>query len=416
MHSKLFMLTTSLLCLFACGDDDDNGHVLEPGICGDGILNVGEACDVPGDSGCDAACHLTDTVAWTVKLGEPGVLFTYPQDVAVGPDGTAYVLGFRWGGGSLPDDGEGWLAALDPAGAELWRIETPTPGGGEGVYPSRVGVAADGAIYVQGFDLSSYAADGSLRWTDADPLVDPRDHLRTATALVVAGDAVFTASYGIRELNPNGPSPTDASLRRHDPATGEVVWERILADDGILGPVYTLALTGTTLVGAGLTGDTFDAGFAFGCAEAVDGASVPCVPDVYTYVTDLAATPDGGIIMTGGLDDREFVRRVSLEGTVAWELPITSDIGAIASVAVGPEGTIVLAGHLGNLEPRSISVRALDGDGTTAWFLEIAPQGEETSVQASAVAFGPGFLVVTGMAAGPGADETTWVRRIGPNV
>ncbi len=268
--------------ILACSPGPDDGNdTLEPGVCGDGVLNLGEACDVPGDPGCDDACHLTDTVAWTVTRSKPGVILTYPLDVAVGADGRIVVLGYRWGGGDLPDEGEGWLLALDPEGDVLWEKEVQSPGGHEGVYPSRIAVGSDGSIYHQGFDVFSYTEDGDLRWTFAAPTIDEpgfgEGSLRSSTALAVDGDAVFTASYGIRTLNPDGPSPTDASLRRHDPATGDLLWERVLDDGDAVAYPLELAIVGSTVVATGRADLESFEGSAFVCADAGSGALMPCV-------------------------------------------------------------------------------------------------------------------------------------------
>lgn len=408
-------LLSALLCAAACAPDDAS-DTLEPGVCGDGVLNLDEACDVPGDPGCDAACHLTDEIVWTVTRGEPGVFLTYPQDVAVGADGRIYVLGFRWGGGDLPDDGEGWLLALEPDGGVRWEIDVQTPGGGEGVRSSRVAVDADGSVYHQGLDVFSYTADGALRWKFAettDLLPEPGASLRAATGLAVADDAVFTASYGYRDLVADVPPTVDASVRRHDPATGALVWETVLRGVTDVAWADALTVSGDTVVAAGPSDPEGYGTSAFACAVVGSGYLVPCAPTIDAFVSRMIALTDGDLVLVGADDEGGFVRRMDLVGAIAWEIPSNEQFG-VTGVAGGPDGTIALAGNVGEFETVSAAVRILDGDGATSWTLTIDPQGDEELVSAAAVVHGPGFLVVTGSADRFGAVTTPWVRRIGP--
>ncbi len=77
-------------------------------VCGNGLLDPGEACDAPGDVGCDGACHLTGTTAWTRIIGEPETT-TKIVDVAVDRGGQIVVQHFE--------------SAVDGAGVDLEGVD-----------------------------------------------------------------------------------------------------------------------------------------------------------------------------------------------------------------------------------------------------------------------------------------------------
>ena len=147
MLMKYTLVAAVAVMLVACSEADAGGdgeETLAPGVCGDGVLNLGEGCDVPDAEGCDADCHITNTSVWTVTRGESGPSLTYPLDVAVGPDGQIVALMYTWGGASIPPEGTATLVALAPSGETRWTTTVPSPGGGEGVASSHVAIGSDG--------------------------------------------------------------------------------------------------------------------------------------------------------------------------------------------------------------------------------------------------------------------------------
>ncbi len=164
--------------LMACIDRD------KPGICGDHVVDAGEARDAPGD-GCDVSCHLTGERAWTVVRSEPNNSVQI-VDIAVDPGGPDRGAS---GISNPPTDRDGtpWLFALDPTGEERWFVTLP-PLETHATNP-RVAVDADGGIYVQDNGLRRYDPDGKPGWHVAPTDVD-------FTALVVAYGAIYTAGAG----------------------------------------------------------------------------------------------------------------------------------------------------------------------------------------------------------------------------
>ncbi len=235
-------------------------------------------------------------------------------------------------------DGNNVLIALDPAGGERWRAIVP------GYVPPGAAVAAtpDGTTYV-GLDatvgpgpaLSKVGPDGALLWTT---------HLAGIGVPDVAADAshAYSANTLAAEYAIGGkfPSRTDVLLTQLTPA-GDIVWTRQLDDAGA-----TLEPTG------------------------------------------IAATPDGGVVVTGlgqqpemGVPDAQanasFVARWDAAGNLLWRAMLSAadpfpKIYARA-VAVDARGYTVVAGETSGLpgQPSQGGLDAfaveLDATGGVVW-------------------------------------------------
>ena len=127
MTFKKLLAASIFVCIAACADQAD-----DPGVCGDGVLGAGEACDAPDAPGCDDACHLTADTRWTVTR-DGGKAPGYPVDVAVGPDGSVYVVDY--------------YKVLKLAPGAAGPIELPFSRFGA-INPEYVAVDAAGAVYV----------------------------------------------------------------------------------------------------------------------------------------------------------------------------------------------------------------------------------------------------------------------------
>ncbi len=132
MTPKIYRLFATLL-FTACssagdstsesGETGTSGTTGGSGVCGDGVLDPGEACEVAAP-GCDAECHVTGETAWTLRVGAPDDRTTI-YGVAVDPTGQIVVFGEKLhtpGGEPIHST---WLLALDPSGDERWRKEFP---------------------------------------------------------------------------------------------------------------------------------------------------------------------------------------------------------------------------------------------------------------------------------------------------
>ena len=402
--------TFVVACAGHSGDTDDNGDTSdtgEPAVCGDGVLGSGEACDVPDNAGCDAACHLTGDLRWTVTRGGAGV-WDSPVDVAVGADGQVVLRVSGWN--DELQQHIGTLIAYDSAGTQLWQADT-SPAMRETDVPSRVAIGPDGSIYVQGWGLECFDPEGHRKWGESSP------EQRTTTAITLGDGALFSASYGVGGGSvPDGPPPTDGRLHRRDPATGEVLWETVLAGDTPITLASTIAVVGSTLVAAGnVTADRPGDGHAFACVEAATGAPVPCLAgeEVKDY-TWLAATPSGDLVVAmQDHDEQAQIRRLSLEGVVRWTITDPPAPGTVGDVVVGPDEWIATAARLGDPFTGRGSLRMYTDAGEPAWSVDFPPEHDGDHTVATAVAFGPGFLVIAGSE--PTNDGViTWIRKLGP--
>ncbi|MBK9755780.1 MAG: PQQ-like beta-propeller repeat protein [Nannocystis sp.] len=301
----------------------------EPAVCGDGILGPEEACDSPDSAGCDATCHLTGEVAWTVTRGGANV-FDTPVDVAVGPDGTIVLRVSGWD--EVKQEHVGRLLAYDP--------------------------------------------------------------------VAVGDDAVFSASWGASGVSPDDHPPTDGRLHRHDPATGEIVWETVLDGNTPIAQAVAITLSEGTLVAAGEVTAQFPGdGYAFACADAATGTPETCLPGKYTRPTTMLETmPSGDIVVAtdASVNEAGLMRRLSREGEILWTFTNMAESGAIDDLAIGPDQRIAVVGQVGEFMAGRGSLRLFTDAGEVAWSLEFPPKGDAQYAAAAAVAFGPGFLVVAG--------------------
>jgi hypothetical protein len=404
-------------CSSVGGDSDDTGTTGatgttgEPAVCGDGVLDTSEACDVAA-AGCDADCGLTGEVAWAVRIGDPDDRTTI-FGVAVDATGQIVVFGEKLrtpGGQPIRST---WLLALDPVGEERWRKEFP----GEEFPPGSGGVVVDGdgRIYVRYGGLRRFEPDGAPGWELPRP--GPGDEY---TAHVVGDDALFTADYG---LDPEGGDTELANLiiRRHDPATGAIEWQRFIGDDHHRLSAGKLAVAGGAVVAAGeWYGYSSGGGGAVVSVDAATGA-----PGLRDYGESegmygpIAGLPSGDYVHTGWGDYRWFVRRHAGDGTIRWTVPI--DVGEsvgehpLTDVVVGRDETIFVAANDGSWDAIHGTVRAVAGGGEPRWRVEFSPESPARSEVVEHLAIGPGFLVAAGASEGEVFQERTgWLRRIGP--
>lgn len=380
---------------FACAGED-------AGVCGDGARGPGEACDAAGD-GCDDACHLTGTTAWTVIRSDPDTAVSI-LDVAVGASGRIAVLGVT---SDTSEYGAPWLLALDPAGAELWRVELPAQG--LGPFPLHVAVDADDGVYFQGVAVHAFDSRGRSAWDLA-----PED--AGFLGLAVADDAVFLASS--RGFSTSG----TFELRRVDPATGESVWEWTVDDDGKIYIPSALTVAGDDLVALSFRqaspaddGDPVLVAVDTGSGE----SSAVIVGDPAESWTAVVGLHAGDVAITGRLGDDWFVRRLGLDGQARWTAPLDfHGSEGLADVASGPDDSIIAVGDSRGPDGTSVVlqglVRALSADGTPAWDVAYAPESPWGFVTARAAAFGPGSLVVGGRSSDGQSKPAGWIRRLGP--
>ncbi len=390
------LAAAAAVLLMACIDRD------KPGICGDHVVDAGEACDAPGD-GCDVSCHLTGERAWTVVRSEPNNSVQI-VDIAVDPGGPIVVLGIS----NPPTDRDGtpWLFALDPTGEERWFVTLP-PLETHATNP-RVAVDADGGIYVQDNGLRRYDPDGKPGWHVAPTDVD-------FTALVVADGAIYTAGAGrpMREI----------VLQRREPTSGELVWERRLGDAEIDYIPFALAVAGDRVVALGSWSSFDGLESAFGSLRVVidavtgTGGTLVSESDESSPAYVMGALPGGDVVIAGQAGLQWYLRRETSDGAVLWDKPVefkTEDGIGVSELAIGPDETIVVAGSDG-FDPRRGFVRSFSSAGELAWNVDYVPESASGILLPTALAFGPGFLVVGALEDHGDPPATGWIQKVGPD-
>ncbi|HMB70151.1 MAG TPA: FlgD immunoglobulin-like domain containing protein [bacterium] len=271
-----------------------------PALRGDGLWVASR----PDELGRLTRYDLDGNVLWSVPLADSGGVGFRPTDVAVAPDGTAYV-----GGEGLQHPGIiARSVAVDPDGTFLW----------EHIQPGAIGSLL-GDVFVQvgpdslpvlstspetdcgGIEAWTWKLDrdGDLVWEDDFPDVFCEEGRSRALTLAPDGGPVVAGTYSV----PGG--DLDFHVIRYSPA-GERVWMR-----------------------------SFDG------------------PGTTDVSRDVVVDATGSIYVTGHTthppQDRDvLLLKLAPDGSVAWwadwGVPAgTNDYGL--SVAVGPDNEVVVGGH-----------------------------------------------------------------------
>jgi len=327
---------------------------------------------------------------WTRQIGSPEMDFV--RRVAIAPNGDVVVAGISSGGIAGPPAGgdDAFVIRFGQGGEELWRVAIGSAGADAA---HALAVADDGTIYVGG------STDGDLAGAPA------------------GGDDLFLVALepdGAERWRRQDGTPADERLSAASPAPDGGVYAAISSTGDLDAAnaggwdVYLRRYDGTGAV-------TWRAGLH-------DDA------DLQAY--GLATGPDGGPIVAGGGPERPddmpdvpvFVRAFGPDGEPRWSAgfgPARRDMGH--AVAVAADGTaFVAATSEGDLARPNAGVAdaalvALNPDGSERWRLQI---GSSRFDDASGVAIHPGGVLLAGNAQGalPGAtteegfDDDAYLR------
>ncbi|HEY0133810.1 MAG TPA: PQQ-binding-like beta-propeller repeat protein, partial [Nannocystis sp.] len=355
-----------------------------PGVCGDGVVHDGEACDdgndVP-DDGCDAICAKTAALEWSyAPIDVP-----FANDLTVGPEGRIVVVG------------DGIVIALEPDGSEVWRKTMPV----ESHAFNSVEIDEQGTIYVAGEvgTMHALAPNGDELWNLA---------METGFQAIALGHG---ALYSV-DLD----APSDRLIvRRHDRSTGAVQWAT-QSPEGISTYPYGMAVVGPNIIVAGM---------------ALIGLGSPTQPLLAVYDdsgveqsftlgadegrrwTAVTAADDGFVLAGFGPEADIVLSRLDAGLVPQWTVYDEGAFGTQAnSVASGAGGDLVIAAH--DLAERAGLVRRFDAAGATVWTAVFPEDGGHTQYPNTA-AFGPDFIVVLGNAWSGGGPHGMWVRRFALN-
>jgi cysteine-rich repeat protein len=379
-----------------------------PPVCGNGVLEPGEACDdgnATGGDGCESDCTITPGCApssstWSRGIGNAGSQWG-DIEVAAAPCGAIVLTGYLagtldLGGGPLASAGSSdiFLAKLDSDGNHLWSRRFGTTAV---EFPGALAVSSSGAIALAGFlGVADYGAgapgarvavvvfdgNGQYRWSRTSNGVSG-----TAVAFDAAGNTLLAGTcQGVIDL---GGGPLDCSGDRQlflakFSSTGAHLWSR-----NYLGPSAEGA-RGSGIVGLAATasGDIIVGG-SFGQLDLGGGRA-----------------PGGGYRSA-------FLARLDATGDQVWLRTIPqAETSTVDDLEIGPTGDIVAVGDFNTTPdffgtgPRSAQgddmfVVTFDINGNHVWTRQFTDAGAASDQAATAVAIAPdGTIFFTGWFAG----------------
>ncbi|MCY1063541.1 hypothetical protein OV090_02145 [Nannocystis sp. RBIL2] len=413
----------------AGGDSDDSGAEPTPGVCGDGVLDEGEACDDGDDdpeNGCDLDCHPTAAVEWTrtdrgiVEQGAKAL------DVAIDPTGRIVVVGSE-----RQADGadRGLVLVLDPGGEVVWRRAHPGPKQDNSMFAD-VEVDAGGRIFVAGGEVGPGNTTSLIRgfgpaaeelWTFRKAIPEPFGQAR---ALAVGPEGLYSAS---NEAQFDG--LVKLVVRRHDLLSGAATWESPDAEPmkeyakDIVVSGARLAVAGTTVHLEGQVPHPLVAFFA------LDGTLLASdideqVEGEWYGVAPIGAAGDlmlaGYVRHEGAIGSDAVLRRVDADNQEVWTFYDDDASEMFEGVAARADETLVVtgAGRIGDSDDLYTYTRRFAGDGATIWSSQHLDAGPEMNEHGTGVALGPGVGVTAGVwwedlsqSNGQRDPLNLWVRR-----
>ncbi len=363
-----------------------------------------------GSGGRDAFVRRYDAdgeVVWTRQFGASGD--DNAEDLAVDSSGNVYVAARVDGpvgqnpGGSGRD---GYVAAYDPDGTEMWSLQISTP---EVDWADSVAVADDGTVFVSGSTTGSFEGFTNEGITDnfvarIAPGFESVSVIQFgsgegmgATALAVSqGRLYITGST----LGPLSDTPTG-----NEHAGSADVYLRIYEPDGTELRTWTFGSN--------------DADTALDLAVDPDGS-------VFLVGTTRATLPNPVVGIgsrVGGFLDA-FAIGLNPEGDIDWVEQFGTDEWDVASgVARGSDGVLYVTGRTdgaftgySGAGEFDVFVRAYSADGRALWTRQMGSRAEDF---AYAVAVGPGKTMfvgglggLVGGARGGPVSERGWVIRM----
>jgi uncharacterized delta-60 repeat protein len=297
------------------------------------------------------AFDINGNLLWQQTWGDPGHFAT---TIEVGPDGSIYVAGgtFTFGAGG----GDALLLKFSADGTLLW---SRTWGGGLRESLADMAVSADGSIYIVGETSSffwndafivKFAPDGSLLWDREWGTMDD------ATPNSSAAWGVGTADDGSVYITGSTTTASGSVMIVKLDAEGSLVWERVAGRAFGLGSDVEVAADGSV----------YATGYANGAAAHADAFVIKLLPNGKAREAatwggtkseaghSIAIAPDGTIVVAGEAGAPPYVSgRVAPRMTTphGFLLPtagtVTSPAGTVRiplGIVTAPNGSTTFGG------------------------------------------------------------------------
>ncbi len=413
------------------GDSSGTGEL--PELCGNGVVDMGEACDKPNGidaDGCNEDCTLSGSVLWSSTIGGSLGLAEDFFGIAVDEDANAYATGALHTSNLGPDL---WIQSFNPAGVVGWDLSTD--GSANGLDAGRGVLVHDGSLYVAGklemtttgddWRVGQYSLLGAEGWTAAFSGTGVGDDAPRGIASDASG-RLFVSGREFTQSN-------DTDVRVHQYLEGGLVGWTATHDGAAHGA------DGARAVAVDADGNVVVAGFETVTGQGLDGWVGKYDPDGALLwsrthrgaagLDELAsgvATDSAGNVYAVGYEtvalgvSAGWVQRWDADGSEGWLHTWRGESveGSATFLAVAVDGAdnIVVAGSESADGASGASLQKLDTSGSILWSqaVDLDDPGQK---RFRAVAVGPGDHIWAAGRRDLGVDGDGfegWVVRVAP--
>jgi len=328
---------------------------------------------------------------WVATIGAS--LNDQGYDVAAGPDGSVYVLGYTnssiGGGGSY----DLILIKYDSSGEPLWRESL---GGTGNEYAYGVAAGPDGSVYVTGFTSSvqagnndiwvaKYGANGELSWKKA---LTGSGNDRGEAITVASDGSVYVVGHNVV-----GSSNNNLFLAKYTP-NGTLSWQKMLGKSGNeYGHGVTVSADNSVYVTGYHTVISGDDDLLI--AKYNENGELSWVQTLggtrYEAGYGIAAGSDGSLYIVGYATETStsntdlLIAAYTNNGELSWARTLGGSLGEEGhGIAVGSDGSVYVTGRTYSSGSPDVMVAKYTSSGNLSWQKALASSNND---------FGEGIVV-----------------------